>query len=97
MSKSDEEKKKQAMYAAKHRSKTDKIGRPDARAVQAAVFEALKDKLWIAQKNPETSKEAETVMRGILMAAAVKLYEDYDKKEVLEKIVSMRGSNPFET
>ncbi|UWM76056.1 hypothetical protein N1937_02055 [Rhizobium sp. WSM4643] len=90
---SEDKKVRQAGYAAKHREKAKAVGRPDARAVQAAVFDALSHQLWIARRNNRSGEVL--TMQGILMAAAVALYKDYDKKQVLEKIVSMRGDNPF--
>lgn len=90
---SEDKKDRQAGYAAKHREKAKAVGRPDARAVQVAVFHALSQRLWIALRN-KRSDEVLT-LQGILMDAAVELYKDYDKKQVLDKIGSMRGDNPF--
>lgn len=86
-----DQKKRQAVYAAKHREKSKAQGRPDARTVQAAVFNALSHRLMIAWHN-KRSDEVST-LQGILMAAAVELYENYDKTQVLDKINSMRSDH----
>lgn len=83
--------KRQAVYAAKHREKSKAQGRPDARAVQAAVFNALSHRLMIAWHN-KRSDEVFT-LQGILMDAAVELYKTYDKAQVLDKISSMRSDH----